>query len=262
MAKPEAIIFDLDDTLIADEESANMAILKTIEPAYSQFGIDAEAFRATLREKARQMWYDSPARRYCVKVGISSWEGLWIRFHGDDPEVETLRAWAPVYRRECWRQALAAMGRDDMAYAAHLSEEFRKIRRSFQIVYPEVESTLTELRSEYRLAMLTNGIVDLQSEKVTLSGLDDYFESVTISGEIGVGKPEPAVFDLVLKRLGLSAEEAVMVGNSLTSDIEGAQRAGIRSIWINRDGAECDLEKPPDAEVKSLSEIAAIVAAM
>jgi len=84
------------------------------------------------------------------------------------------------------------------------------------------------------LALITNGISDLQYEKLEKTNLLSYFKHITISGEEGFGKPDPRIFELTLDRLGIPAENAVMVGDNLSRDIKGAQKIGIRGIWINR----------------------------
>lgn len=95
----------------------------------------------------------------------------------------------------------------------------------------------------------------MQREKLAQSQMEPYFEAVFVSGEIGIGKPDPKVFAVVLERLGISAENAVMVGDNLKADVAGAQRAGIRGIWINRSGMDCDPIINPDAQISSLTEL-------
>lgn len=229
--KPAAIIFDLDDTLIADIGSSDTAILKVAEKVREQYDVEPELFRKTLRANARELWYASPARDYCVRVGISSWEGMWLRIYSDSPDVGVLREWLPHYQEEAWNQTLNAFGIDDTALSKKLSDAYHEARRAQQIVFLEVISVLTKLKEHFRLGMLTNGFVDLQSEKIELSNLGRFFESITISGETGIGKPDKSIFQLALSRLGIRASEAIMVGDSLKSDIAGANAVGIRSIW-------------------------------
>ncbi len=76
--------------------------------------------------------------------------------------------------------------------------------------------------------------------------------SFVISGEVGIGKPEPGIFLLALERLGVSPQAAVMVGDSLARDIQGAQRAGIKAVWLNREGAALPEGVRPDAVASAL----------
>ena len=95
----EALIFALDDTLVADEVSATTAFLKTCLFAQAHYGINLPGFQPTIREVCRSYWYQSPVREYCQRIGISSWEGLWAEFKGADENLKILRDWAPIYRK-------------------------------------------------------------------------------------------------------------------------------------------------------------------
>jgi putative hydrolase of the HAD superfamily len=74
-----------------------------------------------------------------------------------------------------------------------------------------------------------------------------------VSGEVGVGKPDPRIFDLALRLLGASPEEAVMVGDNPTRDVAGAKAAGVTAVWVNRAGLPLAAGAAvPDVEVASL----------
>jgi putative hydrolase of the HAD superfamily len=251
----EAILIDLDDTLVVEVASAEAAFLATCALAKEAYGTDPAALCQTVRGAARKLWYRAPARPYAVAVGISSWEALWARFEGDDPSLQVLRDWAPTYRRESWTRALAEHGIDDPSLTERLAERFPVERRALHVVYPDVEPALRALQGTYRLALITNGASDLQREKLSGAGLEAYFDTVVIAGDVGVAKPAPRPFAIALDRLGVSARQAVMVGNSLRSDVGGAQAAGIRAIWVNRAGQEVDGEVEPDAQITDLSEL-------
>ncbi|MHC4646673.1 MAG: HAD family hydrolase [Planctomycetota bacterium] len=251
----EAVVFDLDDTLVVEQASVDAAFLATCALAEEKYCIDAGELHQTVRRKARELWHGSPARSYCLSVGISSWEGLWARFEGEDPTLETLRTWSPRYRQETWLGALTEHGVDDVAFAAFLSERFQEERRSRHVVYCDVEPALKKLRGTYKLALLTDGASDLQREKLRGCGLEGHFDVIVISGEVGVGKPQRRIFTLVLDELGVGTEKAVMVGDSLSRDIAGAHNAGLKGIWINRDRRERYSTVVPDYEIQSLGEV-------
>jgi putative hydrolase of the HAD superfamily len=82
------------------------------------------------------------------------------------------------------------------------------------------------------LAIVTNGPSDVQRE--SLRGIEDRVDAVIISGEVGVAKPDPAIFFLAAERLGVVPQDAWHVGDSLSHDVEGAQAAGIPAVWLNR----------------------------
>ena len=75
------------------------------------------------------------------------------------------------------------------------------------------------------------------------------------SEDVGVAKPDPGIFRVLLDRTGVPAEDSAYVGDSLRDDIAGARRAGMHSIWLNRSGAPNTTGIVPDAEVRSLAEV-------
>ena len=250
-----SILFDLDDTLVIEGASADAAFLTTCKRAHEKYGIDPEALHQTVRYHARQLWRASKTITYCRAIGISSWEGLWARFLGSDPNLKRLHTWAPTYRREAWSRALADHGISDLPFAEQLATVFFSERRARHIVFSDVEGNLTNLKEVYQLALVTNGAPDLQREKVQKTNLAQYFDDILISGEIGIGKPDRRIFVIALERLATSSSETVMVGDSLTRDILGAQHLGLKGIWLNRSGDDAASQITPDAQITSLSQI-------
>ena len=250
-----SILFDLDDTLVIEMASAEAAFLATCERAREQHGIDPETLHQAVRYHAHELWRSSDTITYCRAIGISSWEGLWARFLGDYPNLKCLRTWAPTYRREAWSRALADYGVNDLAFAEQLAAIFLAERRARHVVFSDVETNLTNLREIYQLALVTNGAPDLQREKIQGAKLAQYFDAILISGEVGIGKPEPRIFMLALEAVAASPSETVMVGDSLARDILGAQHVGLKGIWLNRSGRDATNEITPDAHITSLSQL-------
>ena len=91
-----SILFDLDDTLVVEFASAEASFLATCEHAHEQHGIDPKALHQAVRYHAQQLWRSSATITYCRTIGISSWEGLWARFLGNDPNLKSLHTWAPT----------------------------------------------------------------------------------------------------------------------------------------------------------------------
>jgi putative hydrolase of the HAD superfamily len=226
-----AVLFDLDDTLVLEEPAAAAVFEAT---ARTVPGVDAARLGRDARAHARALWRAAPTYAYCQRIGISSWEGLWCRFEGESADVCTLRAWAPAYRREAWTRALADHGIQDPRLAEDLGERFAEERRARQLTFDDVHAALDAL-AERPLALVTNGAACLQREKLAASGLGGRFDAVVVSADVGVGKPDPAVFRRALSLLG--ADDAVMVGDSVERDVDGALAAGLRAVWINRFGA-------------------------
>jgi len=258
----QALLFDLDDTLVVEEPAAAAAFLATAQVALARHRLQADRLALAARERARELWYATPAHPYCLRVGISSWEGLWCRFEGEQPDVRWLREWSPRYRREAWSLALAEQGVHDPVLAAELGERYGTERRARHDRFADVPACLDELRDSHKLALITNGASCLQREKLTAAGLEGYFDVVVISGEFGVGKPERSIFEHTLSLLGSDREHAVMVGDSLARDVDGAIAAGLRAVWLNRSGSPRSEHRPGLVEITTLSDLSAALGSM
>lgn len=252
---PNVLIFDLDDTLVVEKAAAAAAFVATGEIAARRYGVDPQALHAAVRETCRELWHHHcPARAYVVEIGISSWEALWSRFEGDNEHLAALRAWAADYRRDSWLHALQAHGIDDIDLAEELARTFPTLRRRRHIVYDDVRPALERLQRTFRLALLTNGAADLQREKIAGTGIGAYFEATLVAGDIGIAKPHPRIFEAMLARLNIAPTEAVMLGDSQSKDIQGAQAVGMKAVWVNRENAPRRPGVIPDLEVSTLAE--------
>lgn len=120
--------------------------------------------------------------------------------------------------------------------------------------------TLDLLKPNYRLALITNGASDTQRGSIRALGIEQMFDAVIISGEIGIQKPDPSVFRLALSKLRVEAKNAWHVGDNLRQDVGGAQSAGLTGVWLNRAGVarkEHDLQ--PDYTIRSLRELSSLL---
>jgi putative hydrolase of the HAD superfamily len=255
-----ALLFDLDDTLAVDEAVSHETFAHVAAVASARFEAEPTRFATDSMEIARSLWAKGECRPFCRSIGISAFECLWGGFAGDSPELTALRDWATAYRVEVFAKSLVAQGRNASEDAAvMLSLEFATTRRARQRLLPGARELMAELATSYKLALLTNGAPDLQREKITASGLESFFQAIAVSGEHGIGKPKPEIFHRLLAELGVTADEAVMVGNSLERDIAGSRNAGIRSIWIRVPGSEEQAEVTPDHTITNLAEIPGIL---
>ena len=255
--KTTAIIFDLDDTLTPDHTAVDAAFLAACERARGR--VDPAALAASVREQAREHWRAGPLLDYRDALGTASWEGLLGTFEGGDARLEAVRRWVPGYRRAVWASALAAHGIADHSLAGELAEAFQEERWALCRPYPDVLPALDDLGRDYALAMLTNGIPDIQRTKLSVAGLAGCFRATVTSGEVGIAKPDPRVFRAVLEEIGARAAEAVMVGNSPKRDIAGAQAAGILAVQIARYAPERADGIVPDALIRNLGELRGII---
>jgi putative hydrolase of the HAD superfamily len=256
------LLLDLDDTLVVEEPAAVAAFEATARWGARQRDLDADLLAPAARRCARELWYATQAHAWCQRVGVSSWEGLWCRFEGDEPDVRWLRTWSPTYRCEAWAQALAEQGIEDAALAEELGECFARERRSRHEAFPDAAEALAALAVDYELALVTNGASCLQREKLAASGLGDHFATVVVSAEVGVGKPDGAIFRHALARLGCDAAHAVMVGDSLEKDVCGALTAGLRAVWLNRSGRRDPGVPDGVSQIATLADLPGALAAL
>ncbi|MGH9194640.1 MAG: HAD family hydrolase, partial [Acidimicrobiia bacterium] len=239
--KPEALFLDLDGTLL-DGSDYDRSIIGTCEAiAKADSGLRAGLSGPVLYKANQETWGD-----YWQEIGDS-----WSLGLVDDAAV----------RSEAWRRTLADCGCDDeslleLALRTHL-ELARQTYRLFDDVGGLIEAAK---RESVPLALITNGASPTQRDKLRSVGIEDWFRAVVISGEVGVAKPDSAVFRLAIERLGLdhpsNGRDVWHVGDSLANDVGGSKLAGLTAVWINRGGLTREKDEPePDLEITSLSEL-------
>ena len=125
---------------------------------------------------------------------------------------------------------------------------------------PGAEALLRTLAPRYRLYLATNGTASVQHGRLKSAGIAPYFQGIFISEELGANKPSRAFFDACFSRIpDFSPDTALMIGDSLTSDIQGGINAGIRTCWFHpqEDSGSADIR--PDCTVTALEEIPALL---
>jgi putative hydrolase of the HAD superfamily len=255
----KAIFFDLDDTLLWDQKSVKEAFFATCRLAEERFGIDASQLEEAVRQTARNLYSSYETYEFTQMIGINPFEGLWGDFLDEQEDLKKLKNIVPSYRREAWALGLKKLGIDDPDLAAELGERFPQERRKAPFVYEETFEVLDELKDNYQLILITNGSPNLQNSKLALTPeLIPYFDHIVISGDFGKGKPDPSIFEHALSRLSLQKEEVIMVGDNLMTDILGANRAGIKSVWINRHQKDRN-DVIPTYEIQHLEELFTIL---
>lgn len=100
----------------------------------------------------------------------------------------------------------------------------------------DIEPLIRELRSTYRVGLLTNGSVLAQRSKIDQLGWEALFDTTLVTGELPAGKPDAAAFDALLAGLGTTANETVYIGDTPLDDIEGATKSGLYAIQVLFDG--------------------------
>lgn len=145
---------------------------------------------------------------------------------------------------------------DEMVNLAHeIGAEFLRLTNKYFSVLPGAAEVVKALAKNYPLTIISNGFKEVQYYKFEHSGLASYFTHTIISEEVGINKPQPGIFEIALERNGITADEAVMIGDSYSSDIAGAQAAGIDQIWVRNEGAKELTNERATYIVSNVSEI-------
>lgn len=162
---------------------------------------------------------------------------------------------------ETWRRTLRACGSDDDALARFATQTHLQLGRETYRLYDDARALLSSLqRARMPLALITNGASDTQRDKLRSLGIEDRFDAVVISGDVGIAKPDPSLFELALDKLAVRREHAWHVGDNLATDVAGAQAAGLTAVWLNRRGLSRSAGDPePDFEIRSLSDLLALL---
>ncbi len=227
------MLLDLDDTLIEEAAYARAQLRLT---AGLVEGIDPDTWDDVVIDSARSLWQASRYYPDLLALGFASWEGLWATFEGVHPRLDGLASWAATYRRDAWRLALRAAGRDREAsdtLVEALVTRYVEGQRAGHPVLPGAVELVRRLARTTPLAVVTNGPLDIQRLKIEQTGIGSLLSAVVISGETGIGKPDPAAFGRALDLLGVAPEHAVMVGDSWERDVDGALAGGMRAVWIS-----------------------------
>lgn len=222
------LFLDLDDTILDFDKAEEAAIAK----AFTDFGI-------------------APTRgniaRY-KQINVAQWE----RFErGEITRDEVLTVRFDIFFAELGVSL-------DGQYADDVYREYLGIGHYFIDGAQELLEALK--RRKLRLFIASNGVAKTQDSRLESAGICPYFEKIFISETTGYHKPEKAYFDYCFSRIeGFRKEEALMVGDSLTSDILGGIRAGIATCWFNPNGKPPRTDIVPDMEIRRLSELLDIV---
>lgn len=233
LRRPRALLVDLDETLL-DNSGIPDSVAKACDSVAAAFdGLDA----GRLLEANTEAW-----RSYGPEVEQACWLG---RMDGFSVSLEA------------WRRTLHAGGCTDESIVTFAFDQHRQFGRHAHRLFPDVLEFLAHVgQGKFRLALVTNGPSDLQRDRLRALALEETFEAVVISGELGVAKPGPAPFQVALERLGITPRDVWHVGDSLGTDVGGARAAGVLAVWLNRTGQQPgDGVLRPDIEVASLSQL-------
>ncbi|MGI9222807.1 MAG: YjjG family noncanonical pyrimidine nucleotidase [Woeseiaceae bacterium] len=179
-----------------------------------------------------------------------------------------LDLWAAVERGEMKPDLLRTLRFERLVMAfeldadpEQLSDDYVTGLGAYGDLYDGAREVLEALSEQVSLGMVTNGLGEVQRSRIARLGLDEYFDAVAISAEIGAAKPDAAIFDLVFASLAASnPESAVMVGDNLSADIAGGANYGIATCWYNPNGRSTNGAHRIDHEIADLQDLLGLIA--
>ena len=210
----KAIFLDWDDT-IGDWTTAEHKALQDIYAIYrlNRLYPTFEDFLNTYKPYNLELW------------------GMYGRGEVTKEKLHFERFYRPI-------EGLAVNEDELRDMANEIGAAFLRLTNKYFCLMPEAEKVVKYLAGKYPLTIISNGFKEVQYYKFEHSGLALYFTHTLISEEVGINKPQPGIFEIALQRNGIAAEEAVMVGDSYSSDIAGSKTAGIDQIWIHEGETE------------------------
>lgn len=158
---------------------------------------------------------------------------LWGKYGQNEITKEYLQ-FERFYRPLMIQPEPTLRGRSKEEIAKEIGVEFLRLTNRYFSLLPDADVVVRQLAAKYPLTIISNGFGEVQYYKLAHSGLQDLFTHLLISEEVGINKPQPEIFRIALERNGVTADEAVMIGDSYNSDIAGAKAAGIDQIWIHQ----------------------------
>ncbi|MFP5070746.1 HAD family hydrolase [Pseudonocardia nantongensis] len=230
--RAEAVLFDVNGTLVdivTDEQQER--VYRVIGHVLAYSGIELRC--GPLRE-----------------AYFATLEQLRARCREEHPEFDAVAVWRTIVERNAtgYTRSLSADRLEQLPL--FLAELHRGLARRRLRRFPHVRAVLGELRSHYRLGVVTDGQSAYARPELAQLDLLGYFEQVVVSGDFGFRKPDQRLFDTAVHALDAEPDRAVYVGNDEFRDVHGARQAGLRTVLYtsdgNAEGSSCACECTPD----------------
>jgi putative hydrolase of the HAD superfamily len=228
-----AVIFDLDDTLVA-------------------FDLVTES---TWRQVCDEYAAANPAHPAAAVYDAVTSESHW--YWSDEERHRVGRNDIFAARRGIVKSAFEKHGLP-LHDAVKVADRYSTLRLENMYVLPGAKETLSLLSDgQIPLGLITNGDSETQRSKIDRFGLGGYFKEILIEGEVGFGKPDRRIFELAVSRFGVTPEQMLMVGDNLKWDVAGPQSVGMRGIWfdVKKRGLQKNSTVVPDAVITSIAEL-------
>lgn len=201
------IFFDLDHTIWDFDRNAHETLMELYEVhQLSALGLTS-------------------AENFIAAYTINNHQ-LWAQYHLGKIDKQTLR-------QERFRKTFLELGLTPEVIPIQFEEDFVNIGPTKKNLFESAEKVLGYLQNKYRLHIISNGFKEATLTKMQVSNLNPYFKNVVISEDVGVNKPDKAIFEHALNLAQAHKTESIMIGDSLEADIYGAQNFGMRAIFFN-----------------------------
>ncbi|MEG0775249.1 YjjG family noncanonical pyrimidine nucleotidase [Clostridium sp.] len=222
--KYEIIIFDADETLFDFKKSEREAIKNTL----LEFDVE----------------YDET---HHLKIYHDINTTIWKEF--EEGLITQKKLKTERFKRLCDKLNIKL---DEM----ELAKAYIKHLGNGSFLFDDSVTLVESLHKDYRLSIITNGLTDVQDNRIRKSIIAKYFENIVVSEEVEVSKPDPKIFEHALNNIKHTDKNKVLiVGDSLTSDIQGGINFGIDTCWYNPSKIENKTEIKPTYEISSLLEL-------
>lgn len=164
-------------------------------------------------------------------------------------------------KTERFARLFAALGLHPAPDAAAFSAAYLDNLGACADLLPGAETVVNALRGHARLGLITNGLQSVQRPRLRKSVIGDAFEAVVVSEEIGVSKPDAAIFDAAFALMGQPRKaDVLIVGDSLTSDMRGGCAYGMDTCWLNPAGLPRPADLPIRYEIRALEDLLPLIA--
>lgn len=224
------LFLDLDDTILDFHKAESIAVSK----ALAQAGVEPTAETVALYSR----------------INKAHWEML--------ERGEITREQVKRFR---FARLFEALGVE--ADPAECARNYERLLAIGHYFLPGAEEAVSRLSKKYRLFLASNGTASVQKGRLTSANLYRFFEKVFVSEEVGANKPSKEYFDRCFAQIpGFDPSKAIIVGDSLTSDILGGRNAGIATCWVNPGHKPKRADIPADYEIEALSELEGLLEAL
>lgn len=225
----KTVLLDLDDTILDFKMSERVALTKTL----NELSIEPT---------------EEIIKKYS-KYNISQWKRLELgEISREEVKVNRYKLLFDDIKVDASPQKATAIYEENLAHGHYFVDGAKEM--------------LYSIYNDYNLYVVSNGAEKVQEGRMSTADISHCFKDIFISEVVGFEKPNVEFFNKVFSQIeNFNADEAVIIGDSLSSDIKGGKNAKIKTVWFNPNGLECD-DIVPDFQISSLDEIKPLLATL